>query len=160
MKGFQLRERLDSLLGGHGAHISFTEAVAGFPVSRAGERIDNLAHTAWQLLYHTQLVQWDIVDFVRNQRHDSPSYPGGFWPEADGPPDEAAWHETVRRFEADLKWMRSVIADPEQDLFEPFPHGSGHNLFHEALTLADHNSYHIGQFVDLRMLLGVPVRDW
>jgi hypothetical protein len=160
MDGFGLRERLDSLLSGHGAHISLQEAVAGFPLERAGERIANLAHTAWQLLYHTQLVQWDIVDFIRNADHDSPSYPSGFWPDADGPADDAAWHETVRRFEEDLKWMRAVVSDPARDLFEPFPHGAGHNLFHEAVTLADHNSYHIGQLVDLRMLLGVPVRDW
>jgi hypothetical protein len=160
MQGFGLRERLDSLLAGYGAHISLQDAVRGFPAERAGERVENLPHTAWHLLYHAQLVQWDIVDFIRNPDHASPSYPGGFWPAADGPPDEATWHEMVRRFTEDLDWMRAQVADPDRDLFEPFEHGTGHNLFHEALTLADHNSYHIGQFVDLRMLLGVPVRDW
>jgi hypothetical protein len=160
MDGFELRERLDSLLAGHGAHISFSDAVEGFPVDRAGDRIEGLAHTAWHLLYHTQLVQWDIVDFIRNAEHDSPSYPSGFWPETDAPAGEAEWYDTIRRFEEDLAWMRNLVADPKQDLFEPFSHGAGHNLFHEALTLADHNSYHIGQFVDLRMLLGIPVRDW
>ena len=160
MQGFQLRERLDSLLNGHGAHISFTDALEDFPVELAGSRVEGLAHTMWDLVYYSQLVQWDIVDFIRNEDHDSPSYPSGFWPQSDAPESTLQWVETVDRFTEDLAWMRRLIKDPDQDLFVPFAHGAGHNLFHEALTLADHNSYHIGQIVDLRMLLGVPVRDW
>ncbi|MFO8065179.1 MAG: DinB family protein [Spirochaetota bacterium] len=160
MQGFGLRERLDSMLSGHGAHISFADAIEEFPIELAGARVEGLAHTMWHLVYHAQLVQWDIVDFIRNEDHDSPSYPGGFWPDSDGPESPLQWVETVDRFAEDLAWMRRLITDPDQDLFAPFAHGAGHNLFHEALTLADHNSYHIGQIVDLRMLLGVSVRDW
>ncbi|MFW5806275.1 MAG: DinB family protein [Spirochaetota bacterium] len=160
MEEVTLRGRLDSLLAGRGAHISFRQAIDGFPPEMAGTRVENLAHTAWHLLYHAQLVQWDIVDFIRNPSHDSPSYPSGFWPGEDAPRSEEEWHDTIRRFEEDLAWMRRLVTDPETDLFAPFAHGAGHNVFHEAVTLADHNSYHIGQLVDLRMLLGIPVRDW
>jgi len=56
--------------------------------------------------------------------------------------------------------MADLVRDPGNDLFTPFAHGSGQNLLQEAIQIIDHNSYHIGQLVDIRMLLGVPVRDW
>ena len=56
--------------------------------------------------------------------------------------------------------MVELVKDPNNDLFVPFAHGSGQNLLREAILIIDHNSYHIGQLVDIRMLLGVPVRDW
>jgi hypothetical protein len=160
MKGFAMRDRLVTLLEGHGAHISFSDALEGFPEEHIGTRVPLLAHTAWQLVVHMYRVQRDIVEFIDSPQHSSPEYPSGFWPEEDGPAEVAQWYTTIRGIESDLRGVIERVKNPETDLFEPFPHGDGHNLFHEAVTLADHNSYHIGQLVDLRMLLGVPVRDW
>jgi hypothetical protein len=56
--------------------------------------------------------------------------------------------------------MISLIKDPQNDLFVPFPWGNGQNLFREAIVLAGHNSYHIGQLIAIRQLLRVPVKDW
>lgn len=160
MADFSLRPRLLTLLEGHGAHISFDDALAGFPEELIATRVPQLAHTAWHLVYHMQLVQHDIVEFIKGHDYDPPAYPSGFWPQEDGPESVARWHETVTAFRSELAEVKGMVADETRDLFEPFPHGSGHNLFHEAITLGDHNSYHIGQLVDLRMLLDVAVRDW
>ncbi len=155
-----LREHLVSSLSGKGAHISFDRAVEGFPVKLLGARVPSLAHTAWQLGYHVWLCQWDILEFIRDPGYRSPSYPSGYWPKEDGPSGEREWTEIVGKFRADLKTLIAMVRDAKSDLFEPFPHGEGQNLLREALTVIDHNSYHIGQFVDIRMLLGVPVKDW
>jgi hypothetical protein len=50
--------------------------------------------------------------------------------------------------------MRKLVAGAKSDLFTPFAHGEGQTLLREALQLADHNAYHIGELVFLRRLLG------
>ncbi len=156
----KLRKQLLYHLSGHGAHIDFSTAVEGFPFELAGKRVPNLDHTAWQLVFHLQIAQWDMVKFCTDSKHVSPEYPSGYWPESDAPADDEQWKRTVVSFNSDLKAMAELIKDPGNDLFTPFAHGSGQNLLQEAIQIIDHNSYHIGQLVDIRMLLGVPVRDW
>jgi hypothetical protein len=149
-----LRKHLLELLEGKSAHSDFDTALKGFPVKRAGERPDGAPHSAWQLLEHLRIAQWDILEFSRNPKHVSPKWPAGYWPRTEAPPDAAAWRESVRAFRADLRAMRKLVADPATDLFAPIPHGEGQTLLREALLAADHNSYHLGQFVLLRRLLG------
>ena len=50
--------------------------------------------------------------------------------------------------------MVRLVENPHNDLHTPIPHGDGQTLLREALVLADHNSYHLGQLVDLRRALG------
>ena len=42
----------------------------------------------------------------------------------------------------------------DSDLIKPFPWGDGQNLLREALLIADHNAYHVGELVLVRRLLG------
>ena len=156
----KLREQIVFHLSGQGAHIGFDAAVDGLPFELTGKTVPNLAHTAWQLVYHLQIAQQDIVEFCRDPSHVSPEYPSGYWPEEPAPRSEDQWRKTVASFQADLRTMVEMVKDPGSDLFEPFAHGSGQNLLREAILIIDHNSYHIGQLVDVRMLLEAPVRDW
>jgi hypothetical protein len=48
----------------------------------------------------------------------------------------------------------SLVADPSVDLFARIPHGDGQTVLREALLVADHNAYHLGQLVLVRRLLG------
>jgi hypothetical protein len=50
--------------------------------------------------------------------------------------------------------MIALVSNPRSDLDAPFPWGNGQTLLREALLLADHNAYHVGQIVDLRRALG------
>jgi hypothetical protein len=159
-EGGKLRKQLLYHLSGHGAHIDFAAAVEGFPFELAGKRVPNLDHTAWQLVFHLQIAQWDMVAFCTDPKHVSPKYPSGYWPESDSPADQEQWKRTVASFQSDLEAMVDLVKDRGNDLFTPFAHGSGQNLLQEAIQIIDHNSYHIGQLVDIRMLLEVPVRDW
>jgi len=141
------------LKGGH-AHADFDAAVAGFPVEKAGERPEGVPHTAWQLLEHMRIAQWDILEFSRNSKHVSPEWPQGYWPATDSPTVKADWSHSIRAFRADLKAMMDLVTDPANDLLARIPHGQGQTLLREALLVADHNSYHLGQLVTLRRLLG------
>jgi uncharacterized damage-inducible protein DinB len=150
-----LRKQLGVTLTGRGAHADFDSAVAGFPVKRAGEKPAGAPHTAWQLLEHLRIAQWDILEFSRNPKHVSPEWPEGYWPPTDAPPEKAAWTRSVKAFRADLKAMQKLVADPARELFSPLPNGEGQTLLREALLVADHNAYHLGQLVMLRQLLGI-----
>ena len=149
-----LREQLLYLLKSGGAHLDFDKAIAGLPATLCGARPPGLPHTPWRLLEHMRIAQWDILEFTRNPRHVSPPWPEGYWPRTEAPPNAAAWNNSLRSFHADLKAMAKLVGDKKTDLFAKIPHGSGQTILREALLAADHNSYHLGQMVLLRRLLG------
>ncbi len=149
-----LREHLLYLLRGGGAHLHFDQAVADLPAKLRGMRPAGLPHSPWRLLEHMRICQWDILEFSRNPRHVSPQFPDGYWPQGDAPPEAAAWDRAVAAFRSDLKAMEDLVANPATDLFAKIPHGDGQTILREALLVADHNAYHLGQLVVVRRLLG------
>jgi uncharacterized damage-inducible protein DinB len=150
----RLREHLLYLLKGGGAHLNFDKAIADLPVELRGAKPPGVPHTPWRLLEHLRIAQGDILEFTRNPRHVSPPWPEGYWPAGDGPPDTGAWERSVAAFRADLRAMQDLVADPATDMFTPLPHGEGQTALREALLVADHNAYHLGQLVVVRRLLG------
>jgi hypothetical protein len=149
-----LRQHLLDLLRGRNAHADFDTTVADLPSRQRGVKPPGAPHTAWQLLEHMRLAQSDILEFSRDAKHKSPAWPQGYWPKTEAPPSAASWNNSLRSFRADLKAMAKLIADKKTDLFAPIPHGTGQTILREALLIADHNSYHLGQMVLLRRLLG------
>lgn len=149
-----LREHLTYLLSGGGAHLNFEQAIADLPEDLRGASVAGTSHTAWRLLEHLRICQWDILEFSRNPKHVSPEFPAGYWPESTTPPNAAAWNESVESFRADLEAMIALVNDPATDLYSPLPHGDGQTILREALLVADHNAYHLGQLVFLRRCLG------
>ncbi len=149
-----LREHLLYLLRGGGAHLDFEKAIAGLPDELRGAKPSGLPFSAWSLLEHMRIAQWDILEFSRDAKHTSPSWPEGYWPMSDAPPSPEAWDRGVAAFRADRKAMEQLVANPKTDLNAKIPHGEGQTILREALLVADHNAYHLGQLVMLRRLLG------
>jgi hypothetical protein len=150
-----LREHVLYLLRGGGAHLSFDAAIDGLPAALRGAKPAGVPHSPWRLLEHLRIAQWDILEFSRNPQHVSPSFPDGYWPKGDAPPDAGAWDKTVQAFRANLQAMCDLVADEATDLFARIPHGDGQTILREALLVADHNAYHLGQLVIVRRALGV-----
>ena len=149
-----LRRHLRGLLKGDGAHADFDGAVKDLPVELRGKRPPGSEHSPWEVLEHMRIAQWDILEFTRSARHVSPEFPGGYWPSGQTPPDAKAWDKSAEGFRRDLESMAELVANDSTDLFAPIPHGEGKTILREALLLADHNAYHLGQLVLLRRLLG------
>lgn len=149
-----LRKHLVSLLTEANAHATFDDAVKDLPTALRGKVPKGAEHSPWQLLEHLRIAQWDILEFSRDAKHKSPDWPSGYWPGAPEPPDEKAWDKSVRAFRKDLTAMCDLIADPATDLYGKIPHGDGQTILREALLIADHNAYHVGQLVLVRRLLG------
>ena len=149
-----LREHVVYLLKGGGAHLHFDKAVADIPANLRDRMVAPVPHSPWRLLEHMRIAQWDILEFSRNPKHVSPPWPDGYWPDAATRPDDRAWDQAVKAFRADLAAMCALVADPATDLFARIPHGKGQTILREALLVADHNAYHLGQLVVVRRLLG------
>jgi hypothetical protein len=148
-----LREHVINLLSSRQAHVDLETALADFPPALRGKKPEGAPYTAWQLLEHIRIAQWDILQFSLNPEHVSPEFPIGYWPQKEVPPDEEAWAGSVAQFQADLKAMVDLVSNPSTDLYGPIAHGTGQTILREALLVADHNAYHLGQFVVVRRLL-------
>ena len=149
-----LRQHVINLLKGGNAHATFDDAVKNFPPELRGKKPKGAEYSAWQLLEHLRIAQWDMLEFSRDPKHQSPEWPSGYWPAKPAPPEEKAWDKSVRAFRRDLKELCDMVADEAVDLFARIPHGDGQTVLREALLAADHNAYHIGQLVLVRRLLG------
>lgn len=151
----QLRDHLGDLLGGGNAHVDFKTALAGIPPKLRGVRPAGAAYSIWELLEHMRLAQWDILEFSRDSKHVSPEWPKGYWPKMQAPATAKAWDDSLKSFHRDLAAMKKLIANPRTDLFARIPHGTGQTILREALLVADHTAYHLGQVVVVRRLLGI-----
>ena len=150
-----VREHVLKLLSGGEAHADLDAAVGDWPVQLAGAKIANFPHTAWMLLEHMRIAQWDILEFSRNPKHVSPKWPEGYWPTSEAPATEKAWTTAIAEFKKDMRAMEQLVANIKSDLYAKFPWGDGQTLLREALLVADHNSYHLGQLVMLRKCMGI-----
>lgn len=144
------KELISHLTEGN-AHTAFDAAVKDFPADLRGVRPHHLPHSAYQLLEHLRIAQWDIVEYVLNPKHKSPDFPDGYWPKSPEPPDAKAWDKSIASFRADRKKL--VAALQKADVLAPIPHTNNESLASKTVLLIDHNSYHLGQLILLRRLL-------
>jgi hypothetical protein len=150
-----LREQLIALLEGGHAHARFEDAVKDFPKEKAGVRPNGLPHSAWELLEHIRLALEDILRFSQSAEWTSPKWPEGYWPASPQPAKPGQWDESVAGVRRDLAEFIALVRDPKQDLHRKLPWGDGQSLLREALLVADHNSYHLGQLVLVRKALDI-----
>lgn len=147
----ELRRHILELLDGGSAHLELASVIRDFPLDKINARVAASPHTPWQLLEHIRIAQWDILEFSRNAEHRSPPWPDGYWPDEDATPE--TWKASADQTLADLQAMRELVADPSTDLFAQIPHGTGQTVLREAMLVADHTAYHLGQLVLLRKML-------
>ena len=150
-----LRKHLLELLDGGSAHLRFDDVIKEWPRHLQGVKPDGAAHSPWQVVEHMRICQWDILEFSHNADHESPDWPDCYWPKEEAPATDEAWTETIEKVRTDLAAMKSLVEDPQCDLHKPFPWGEGQTLLREAMLVADHNAYHLGELMVLRRLLGV-----
>ena len=142
------------LLNGGGAHLDFDVAVNCLAVELRGANPDHLPNSPWRIVEHMRICQWDILEFSTNRDHVSPPFPEGYWPDGDAPPNDATWDQALTQFRQDLQSMKDLVEAESTDLFATIPHGDGQTILREALLVADHNAYHLGQLVLVRRALG------
>ena len=152
----ELRKQLAELLDGGQAHATLDEAVKDFPAELRSVVPERLPYSAWQLLEHLRIAQKDILDFSAPPTggYHSLKWPEEYWPKDASPPSPEAWDRSIASIHSDLEKFKTLILKPEADLAKPFRWGTGQNLLREALLIADHAAYHVGELIVLRRLLG------
>ncbi len=150
-----LRAQLSHLLERSQAHIGFDKAVDGVAPEVRGVRPAGLPHSLWELLEHIRRAQRDILDFCLEAPYTAQEWPAGYWPTSPEPPSPSAWDECVAAIRADRAELQRLIEDPAIDLAAKVPHATrdDQTYLREVLVSADHNAYHLGQFMTVRQLL-------
>ena len=149
-----LREQLLELLDGRSAHIDIETALKDFPLDQINSKAAGSPHTAWQLLEHIRIAQWDILEFCRNANYKELRWPDDYWPSVEG--TKESWTNSLKQILHDLQAMRDLVTDEKVDLFVAIQHGDGQTVLREAMLVADHNAYHLGQIVLLGKMLSAP----
>lgn len=147
---------LISLIDKGNAHASFEDAVKGISTELLTRVPEGLPYSIWQLAEHIRIVQWDIVEFCLSPGHQSPKWPDEYWPENPQAVTKEAWEKSLSQIITDRNRFFDLLKDQEADLYTPFDYGDGQSVFREALLIADHNAYHVGEIIVIRRLLG----DW
>jgi hypothetical protein len=156
-ESIEIRKQLVAMLQGGQAHATFDDAVKNFPAEMRGKVVEGLPYSAWQLLEHLRITQRDILNFSAPPTggYHPIKWPDDYWPKSPEPPSASAWESSIATILEDREHFEALITRPDADLAKPFRWGDGQNLLREALLIADHTAYHLGELVVLRRLLGI-----
>jgi len=149
-----LREQLVKFLSGGEAHAEFKDVLNDFLVAARGAVPKGAEHSAWQELEHIRIALHDLLDFSTNPNYVAMKWPDDYWPKEAAPKNDAAWEASVRAVKKDIADFEKLVGDPESNLYATIPWGEGQTLLREVLIAGQHTSYHLGQIVLLRRLLG------
>jgi len=154
--GKGLRQELKKLLDGGQAHATFEDAVRAMPAKLRGVMPDGLPYSAWQIVEHIRIAQRDILDFCRNEdgSYKPRKWPKDYWPK-NAAPAVGAWERSIKAVRTDQAAFEKLLMEAsDEELVMPFAWGSGQTLLHEALLVADHMAYHVGELIVMRRFLG------
>jgi len=149
-----LISELTKLLLGGNAHISLQDSLKGLQPRLRGVKPDDMPYSIWQLVEHIRIAQWDMMRFCKDADHKSPKWPEEYWPTESAPEDDNAWNGSLSQINSDLDEFIELME--HSDIYQKLQHGDGQTILREALQIADHNAYHIGEIIAIRRFLG----DW
>jgi uncharacterized damage-inducible protein DinB len=141
---------LEFALEGKQAHPGPSSSLEGLDAETAGTRPDGWPHGIHEILGH--IVWWQDLSlrWLAGESVVPPSTPEEAWPV--GPGGSETWEATAARFREGLERAREAAL--AEDLEAPMPVLPETTRLECLHVLAAHNSYHLGQIVMLRRLLG------
>ena len=148
-----LRDHLSRALSWDSAHVSLEDAVKGLPARLRGKRPKGFTHSPWELLEHIRLAQRDLLDFCRDPGYQEGEWPEAYWPKSPAPPSPGAWAASLTAVAADREDFKAFVATTP-DLFAEIPGYPGKTILRSVLLAIDHASYHAGQLLMAKKLLG------
>jgi DinB superfamily len=147
-----LISELTKLLLGGSAHVTLQDSLKNLPAELRGVKPENMPYSIWQLVEHIRIAQWDMLRFCKDAEHKALKWPDDYWPKEALPENDDAWNGSLTQINDDLDEFIELMEHSE--LYQKLPHGDGQSILREALQIADHNAYHIGEIITLRRMLG------
>lgn len=137
------------------AHAKLENVVKGLAPSLQGVRPPGYPHSVWELLEHLRITQRDLLDFCQNPDYEEKlEWPKDYWPPTPAPPTPDAWEQTISDYKRDRESFARFTNETKIDLTDKIPHGTGQTYLRTILVAVDHASYHVGQIVSVRRVLG------
>lgn len=147
-----LQGMLGRALTGEGAHVEASKVLEGLDWELAGAQPTSVPHSIYQLVHH--ITYWDewVVNWLDGEDPPIPEHASGSWVDTIGPPNREEWDRTVTRFATLSDELGQRTRD---DLFSTrVAAGVTRTRLEMLQTIASHRSYHLGQVVFLRQMLG------
>ncbi len=150
-----LRDHLAKLLEGGQACETFDEIVAEFEPDQRFVVVPGAEQSAWQIVEHMRRALQDIIEFCTNEdgHYVEMVWPGEYWPANSEKGDIVLWNRTLSDYRAAKSKFENLVASSRSDLFEKLAWGDGQTLCREAMVVAQHEAYHLGELVMLRRRL-------
>ena len=137
------------------AHATLENAIKGLPPELRGKRPNGFPHSVWELLEHIRITQHDLLDFVQNPDYEEKlKWPDDYWPPNVAPATEKAWNESVSGWKKDRMALERFTTESKLDLTTKIPKGTGQTYLRTVIVAVAHASYHVGQIITVRQLLG------
>lgn len=144
-------------LEGRGAHVNTVSALAGLEWAAAGERPESSPYSVWQLLNHMIYWQDFLLARLRGAAPPVPEQAVESWPGGERPNSSDEWAAALSQFQAGLaEALQAAGQDSSagQDLIAGLATRPEHSRAEAIAQIIGHNSYHLGQIVLLRRMLG------
>jgi uncharacterized damage-inducible protein DinB len=136
-------------LSGKDAHVLTKSVFSGLDWKTARSKPRGASHSVYEILRHMKYWQDWVADWLKGKSPVAPRHAAGSWPGAAGPSSRRDWDEAVRQF------RRGLVELERHCRNAALSSGRGSKSPLEMLhAIAAHNSYHAGQVVVLRQLLG------
>jgi uncharacterized damage-inducible protein DinB len=148
-----IRQAFNDALSGTHAHYDVLKALRGISAEDAKKQPLKSDRSIWDHLYH--IVFWhDItLQVIKEKKIDWKAIKGKDWLPDNAKLTEKMWKELVESFESHLLKLKELTE--KEDLTRSLEGFGGTALGRGILIEFQHNSYHIGQIVLLRKLLGI-----
>ena len=144
-----LENAIGRALSGEGAHAASVDVFEGLDWKLAGKRPEGAPHSLFQILNHLNYWQDWVVEWLAGKKPPPPKHASSSWPGGESPGSKKEWDSAVEDFRKGL-----VALDKASRSADLFTDGGRKSRLEMLQTIASHNSYHVGQAVLLRQVLG------
>lgn len=134
--------------------LFYEDAFKDIPYSKVNIRPAGLPYSLWEQCFHLRTAQHNMLLDCKEPGHKALKWPDEFWPKENNP-SENEWNKCLEDIKNDREEMISLIEKSKDKLLDPLPGNAEKTIFSRALAMARHNSYHSGEVLVLRRLLGL-----
>ncbi|MFD1884776.1 DinB family protein [Paenibacillus wenxiniae] len=145
------RALVQSLVGERG-HLPIARALSDIHLKLAGEQVQGLPYTIYQLVSHMSYWQDFMLAHVRGEQPARPPAVADSWPVQTNAADEASWQVVLDDFLQGIDTACELARTLE--LAQPLAFIPTETVAGFLRNIASHNTYHLGEIVIIRRLLG------
>ncbi|HSP87816.1 MAG TPA: DinB family protein, partial [Ignavibacteriaceae bacterium] len=149
MADFNLREILLNALAGVNAHIKPINVLEDLNIEIVGKEIKNSPYTIWQILKHINYWQEKFISYVKDETTPPALTAKEGWAFSKSPLTEEELKAEIKKFSDSMNKANNLTEEELNKKAQRYK--SGYNVLQ---SMASHISYHIGEIVLLRRIIG------